>query len=331
MFLSEIAPTKGRGAFGALNRITASLAILLSQVMGVRALLGTAELWPYLLLCSAVPAVVMLIILPFIPSTPTFLYIRKHERQKTLESLTFYRPNSVMEELKRLEAYNKKLNVFMPRFHFMHLFKEPTLRKPLGLAILLMFAHQMTGFKIIIYFSKRIMETAGIAGNRAMSEQLTLCIGGMNLVSTMMTVFVVDKMGRKLTLIVSVSGMYLSFSLLYFALSFPDFTSSYPFVSITLILCFVMFYAIGPGPIPWFMVSELFQADAKPAAVSLVVAFNFLLGFAIAWLYPVLKSMGKDVFLLFCSFQIIILIFIIVFLIETKGKPIEEILLYFEK
>ncbi|XP_054392107.2 solute carrier family 2, facilitated glucose transporter member 4 isoform X5 [Pongo abelii] len=75
MYVGEIAPTHLRGALGTLNQLAIVIGILIAQVLGLESLLGTASLWPLLLGLTVLPALLQLVLLPFCPESPRYLYI----------------------------------------------------------------------------------------------------------------------------------------------------------------------------------------------------------------------------------------------------------------
>ena len=142
MFLGEISPEAGtRAAFSALYRVMASLAILVSQMLGTKSLLGNTDLWPTLLSMCAIPAMAMATIFPFLPSTPTSLYLNKNEMEEAKKALDFYKPQHTQAEMNRLKKDRQKYSI-RAKFHFMDIFYKPLLRKALLLSLVAMLARQ---------------------------------------------------------------------------------------------------------------------------------------------------------------------------------------------
>lgn len=86
MYVGEIAPTRLRGALGTLHQLAVVLGILAAQVLGLDTLLGTAELWPLLLALTLVPAAAQVLLLPFCPESPRFLFLARGKEAKAKES-----------------------------------------------------------------------------------------------------------------------------------------------------------------------------------------------------------------------------------------------------
>lgn len=98
------------------------------------------------------------------------------------------------------------------------------------------------------------------------------------------------------------------------------------YFSVILVILFVVFFATGPGSIPWFLVSELFNQSARPVATSIAIAVNWGANFLVLMGYPPLEAALKsNVFIIFVIFQALFTLFIYRKVPETKNKTIEEI------
>ena len=146
-----------------------------------------------------------------------------------------------------------------------------------------------------------------------LGETVTIIIGSANLAFTIVCIFIIDTLGRKTILVFSLTGMYLSFSTLHYINYCPSWRTdcikhslggSFETCCEFLIGGFVACYALGPGLIPFLLMAEMYKSDSKPVAVSLVVAFNFVQSFLIAWIYPYLEILGTDIFLMFSIIQL---------------------------
>lgn len=109
---------------------------------------------------------------------------------------------------------------------------------------------------------------------------------------------------------------------------------SYTFMSyicIGAILIYVAFFEIGPGPIPWFIVAELFSQGPRPAAMAVAGCSNWTSNFLVGLLFPLAAaSLGAYVFIVFAVFLIIFLLFTFFKVPETRGRTFEDITRAFE-
>jgi SP family facilitated glucose transporter-like MFS transporter 1 len=102
-------------------------------------------------------------------------------------------------------------------------------------------------------------------------------------------------------------------------------------LAIASVVLFVMFFAVGPGPIPWFLVSELFDQRESPAAASIAVGVNWLANFVVSLLFhPLSEHLGPYVFLVFIVSIIFFVAYIKIFVPETKDKSVAEIMAFFQ-
>ncbi|XP_075213541.1 facilitated glucose transporter protein 1-like isoform X2 [Lycorma delicatula] len=98
------------------------------------------------------------------------------------------------------------------------------------------------------------------------------------------------------------------------------------YVSIFLVMAFVIMFAVGPGSIPWFLVAELFNQSARPTATSLAVMINWTANFFVGLGFlPLQELMRENVFFIFAALQALFVVFIYKKVPETKNKTLEEI------
>jgi len=103
------------------------------------------------------------------------------------------------------------------------------------------------------------------------------------------------------------------------------------FVCIGAVLVFVAFFEIGPGPIPWFIVAELFSQGPRPAAMAVAGCSNWTSNFLVGLLFPSAAFyLGAYVFIIFTGFLIVFLVFTFFKVPETRGRTFEEITQAFE-
>ncbi|CAH2227054.1 jg22532, partial [Pararge aegeria aegeria] len=133
------------------------------------------------------------------------------------------------------------------------LFSNRSLRQPLLIAMVVMVAQQLSGINAVIFFSTDIFKSANLSESQ--SQYATLGMGAMNVVMTIISLLLVEVAGRKTLLLTGFSGMTLcSIGLCVANL----YVTKYVWVSylcIALVILFVVMFAVGPGSIPWFLVT----------------------------------------------------------------------------
>lgn len=330
MYLSEIAPNSLRGSIGTVYQLVVTISILFSQIMGLEQLLGTAELWPILLALTALPAVFQLCTLPICPESPKYLLISKDEQVASQRALTWLRDsNNVHDEMEemRSEAEAAKL---VPTVSLREILTNPCLKIPLLISVMMMLAQQLSGINAVIFFSSEIYKTAGLSDSAAINA--TIAMGAMNVAMTLISLVMVEKAGRKTLMLIGMVGMMVVCVLLTLCLLFKDAAEWISYMSIALVILFVVMFATGPGSIPWFLVTEVFAQNARPMASSIAVAVNWTAAFVVGLGFlPIAQALGPYVFIIFVALLAFFVVFTWFKVPETKGKSIDEISAMFKQ
>ncbi|MED6259227.1 Solute carrier 2, facilitated glucose transporter member 1, partial [Ataeniobius toweri] len=166
------------------------------------------------------------------------------------------------------------------------LFRSPIYRQPIFIAIMLQLSQQLSGINAVFYYSTGIFERAGVS----QPVYATVGAGVVNTAFTVVSLFVVEHVGRRPLHLIGLMGMAVSAVFLTAAMALLDQLQWMSYVSIVAIFSFVAFFEIGPGPIPWFIVAELFSQGPRPAAIA-VAGFcnwsaNFLVGMSFQYVEP---------------------------------------------
>ncbi|XP_020661441.2 solute carrier family 2, facilitated glucose transporter member 3 isoform X1 [Pogona vitticeps] len=328
MYISEVSPTALRGAFGTLNQLGVVIGILVAQIFGLNVIMGTESLWPLLLGFIIVPAILQCAALPFCPESPRFLLINKMEEEKAHAVLQKLRGvqdvSSDIQEMKEESAkMSQEKKVTIPE-----LFRSPSYRQAIIIAIALQLSQQLSGINAVIYYSTGTFKDAGVKE----PVYATIGTGVVNTIFTVVSLFLVERAGRRTLHLIGLGGMAICASVITIALALKNIVSWMSYISIIATFAFVAVFEIGPGPIPWFIVSELFSQGPRPAAVAVAGCSNWTSNFLVAMLFPYAALfIGPYVFLIFVVFLIIFFIFTFFQVPETKGRTFEEISSGFER
>ncbi|KAB0397218.1 hypothetical protein E2I00_015110, partial [Balaenoptera physalus] len=327
MYIGEISPTALRGAFGTLNQLGIVIGILVAQIFGLNIILGTKELWPLLLGFTIIPAILQCASLPFCPESPRFLLINRKEEESAKEILQrLWGTQDVAQDIQEMKdesvrmAQEKKVTV-------VELFRAPSYRQPIIISIMLQLSQQLSGINAVFYYSTGIFKDAGV------KEPIYATIGAgvVNTIFTVVSVFLVEKAGRRTLHLIGLGGMAFCSILMTISLLLKDNYGWMSFICIGAILAFVAFFEIGPGPIPWFIVAELFGQGPRPAAMAVAGCSNWTSNFLVGLLFPSAAFyLGAYVFIVFTGFLVIFWIFTFFKVPETRGRTFEEITRAFE-
>uniref|UniRef100_A0A8C6TP06 Solute carrier family 2 member 2 n=1 Tax=Neogobius melanostomus TaxID=47308 RepID=A0A8C6TP06_9GOBI len=328
MYIGEIAPKKYRGALGTLHQLAVVIGILLSQVIGLDFVLGNDAFWPILLGLSGAPAILQSLLLPFCPESPRYLYImlgKEQEARKSLYRLKGpYDATGDLEEMRREKEEADK----EARVSIWSLIRSPVYRDQLCVALMMHISQQLSGINAIFYYSTSIFSQAGVA----QPVYATIGVGVINTVFTLVSVALVDRAGRRTLTLVGLGGMCVCAIAMTVGLKFQSDYAWMSYVSMVAIFLFVSFFEIGPGPIPWFIVAELFSQGPRPAAIALAGCCNWTSNFIIGMTFPYIQvTLDCYVFILFAALLLCFTIFTYMRVPETKGKTFEEISAAFQK
>ncbi|XP_065223256.1 solute carrier family 2, facilitated glucose transporter member 1-like isoform X2 [Planococcus citri] len=318
MYLSEISPTNLRGMIGSSYQLVITISILLSQILGMKSVLGSPEDWPILFSLIVVPAALQVITMPFCKESPRYLS-SKSQDQSAIEALQWFRGTSDVNaefESMKSEFNSQKSSGSVTLGQMM---SNPMLRIPMVISIVIMLAQQLSGINAVIFYSTSIFDSAKLSASEA--QVGTIAMGAMNVAMTIISSLLVEAAGRKTLLLIGFGGMFVDTVLLFFALE-----NHLAYFSIILVVGFVVIFATGPGSIPWFLVSELFMQNARPLATSIAVGVNWTANFFVGLGFPILHNhFGSGVFIIFAVLQFMFTFFIYKKVPETKNKSTEEI------
>ncbi|CAH0404111.1 unnamed protein product [Chilo suppressalis] len=329
MYLAEISPVSLRGSIGTVYQLVITITILLSQVLGLSSVLGTEDGWPWLLALTIVPAILQCVTLPLCPESPKYLLLNKAQELHAQRALNWLRGDvAVHGEMEEMHQEAEK-NKVSKKVTLRELFGNRRLRQPLLIAMMVMVAQQFSGINAVISFSTDIFKKANLS--EAQSQYATLGTGVMNVVMTVVSLVLVEAAGRRTLLLAGFSGMFVVTVLLCIALLYTH-VVWVSYVCIALVILFVVMFATGPGSIPWFLVTELFNQSARPAATAVAVTVNWTANFIVIWSFlPLRLALGSYTFVIFAFLQFIFIMFIFFKVPETKNKTIEEITAMFRQ
>ncbi|KAJ8391168.1 hypothetical protein AAFF_G00095970, partial [Aldrovandia affinis] len=322
MYVGEISPTALRGALGTLHQLGIVLGILMAQIFGMETIMGTPTHWPMLLAFTFIPAVVQCAMLPFCPESPRFLLINRNEENKAKSVLKKLRGTTdVSADMQEMKEESRQMmrekKVTIPE-----LFRSPLYRQPMIIAIMLQLSQQLSGINAVFYYSTSIFKKAGVA----QPVYATIGTGVVNTAFTVVSLFVVERAGRRSLHLIGLLGMAGSAVLITIALALLDKVTEMSYVCIVGIFAFVAFFEIGPGPIPWFIVAELFSQGPRPSAFAVAGFSNWTANFIVGMGFQYVEQLcGAYVFIIFTLLLLGFFVFTFFMVPETKGRTFDEI------
>ncbi|RHN42412.1 putative major facilitator, sugar transporter, major facilitator superfamily [Medicago truncatula] len=405
LYISEASPTKVRGALVSLNSFLITGGQFLSYIinLGLSRLPGT---WRWMLGIAAVPAVVQLALMFSLPESPRWLY-RKGRKEESIAILKkIYPPEEVEAEIKVLsESTEKEIKEaeFSNNITIVQMMKTKAVRRGLYAGMGLAIFQQFVGINTVMYYSPAIIQLAGFASNQT-ALLLSLITSGLNAFGSILSMYLIEKSGRKKLALISLTGVVGSLILLTVvfhqtAITSPlisptetaNFNSTCPgyskaidpakwdcmtclkdesncgfcastdrlkpgacliqddaskercasqhrdwytqgcpskigWLAIVGLAVYIIFFSPGMGTVPWVINSEIYPlryrgicggiASTTVWVSNLIVSQSFL---------SVIELLGTAwTFLAFGVISCMAIVFVIIFVPETKGVPMEE-------
>lgn len=321
LYISEISPNNIRGALVSLNQLAITIGILSSYFID-RYFASFEHGWRYMFLIGIVPSLILGIGMLCLSDTPRWL-ISKNKIDEAKKVLSKINPG---ENLDSIIAEVKQSIEQSTESSFRNLFVE-NMKVPLIIGIGFMFFQQLTGINTVIYYAPKIFQMAGFASAKA-AITATVAVGIVNVLFTVVSIRLIDKIGRKPLLYFGLSGMVISLAFLGFAFS-PLFAFGIylKWLAIASVICYIASFAISLGPIAWLIISEIYPTKIRGLAMSVATVCNWGFNFIVGFSFPsLLKNLGPSgTFWLFSVLSICGLLFCYLFVPETKGVELEEI------
>ena len=344
-YIAEVAPAHIRGRLGSLQQMAIVLGIfiaLLSDALLAGVAGGAAntfwlglEAWRWMFLVGIIPSVIYALLALRIPESPRYLVSRGEltragEVLQTVEtsrspSAIKVKIDEIAETLRREEKPSLR-DLAGPRLG---------LKPIVWVGILLSVFQQFVGINVIFYYSTTLWQAVGFSE----SDSFTASVinGLINVLSTIVAILIVDKVGRRPMLLGGSIGMTITLGIMAIAFSqaVPAVSQSgkstvalpgvWGPVALVAANLFVVSFAITWGPVVWVLLGEMFPNYLRAAALAVAAAAQWLANFLITVTFQALANVGLTLaYGLYTFFALLSLIFVLRAVKETKGKELEE-------
>lgn len=324
MYISEIAPLTLRGGLGTVNQLAVTVGLLISQVLGVEGLLGTDGGWPYLLGVALFPSLLQLCLLPMCPESPRYLLITKGQEQAARDALKKLRNSQDIEDDIMEMRAEEQAQMAEAKITLFELVTSPTLKLPLLIAIVMQLSQQLSGINAVFYYSTNLFITTGLSETSA--KYATIGIGLVMVVMTLISIPLMDRSGRRTLHLYGLGGMFIFSIFITISFLVKELVAWIWWLSVVSTLFYVVFFAVGPGSIPWMITAELFSQGPRPAAMSVAVLVNWSANFFVGIGFPTMQTTLENyTFLPFSVFLALFWVFTYKKVPETKNKTFDEI------
>ncbi len=321
LYLAEVAPAESRGSMVSLNQVLITLGILVSYFVGYL-LASAAEGWRWMLAAGVVPGAVLFVGMLLLPESPRWLagHGRAAEAEAVLRRLRGTR--DYRDELAALRSDLKSEGGRLARWADL---LTPAMRRPLAIGIGLAMFQQITGINTVIYFAPTIFQSAGLS-SASVSILATAGVGAVNVLTTLVAMWLIDRVGRRVLLLVGLAGMAATLCVLAGAFTVGA-GGNLAALTVGALAAYVGCFAIGLGPVFWLLIAEIFPLALRGRAMSLATVanwgFNLLVTLTFLNLVELFGQTG--VFLLYAVLTAAAFVFVLRLVPETKGRSLEQI------
>lgn len=323
-YISEISTPATRGRLVAMYQFNIVFGILLAFLSNYF-LQGVGGLndWRWMLGVLAIPSLLYTFMSYSVPESPRWLISKKNDIITARKVMDMIGVKDTDAEIASIIASNKdeKTTGNSDRFF------SKKYSRIIVMAFLVAFFNQASGINFILYYAPEILEKAGLASKESLFN--SIAIGGVNLVFTFAGLYLIDRVGRRMLLMIGSFGYIISLSMV--AWSFYSHASSSFMMGF--LLLFIASHAIGQGAVIWVFISEIFPNNVRASGQSFGASIHWVFAAIITLITPVfldasngiLRDQPWVIFAFFAFMMFLQLIWVLTRMPETKGVSLEAI------
>ena len=324
MYIAEIAPARIRGNLVAWNQFAIIFGMLvvyfvnygISKTGSGDAWLNTIG-WRYMFLSGAIPAILFLFLLFFVPETPRYLMLKGNEPGA----------RAVLAKLTTAEEGEQEIadiRTSLSEHHSGRLLSFGGLLIFIG--IMLSIFQQFVGINVVLYYAPEIFKNVGFDTNASLFQ--TIIIGAVNLIFTVVAIVTVDKLGRKPLQIIGALVMAVAMIALGGAFTLQ-------IKGVMALLCMLLYiagFAVSWGPVVWVLLSEIFPNQIRGKAMAVAVVAQWAANYLVSWTFPILNDNAYLVntfhhgfaYWIYGVMSVLAALFMWKLVPETKGRTLEQ-------
>lgn len=325
LYISEIAPANIRGKLVSYNQLAIVGGFMVVYFVNYFISKGggsddwlNAIGWRWMFASEIVPAGIFLGLLLFVPDTPRSLMLKNKEE----EALTVLEKVNGKDQAKMILQEIKGTLVQSSG----NLLSFGWLVVIVGIALSVF--QQFVGINVVLYYAPEIFKNIDPSSGTDWALLLTIVVGIVNFLFTIIAVKKVDQYGRRPLMIIGSIGMAVAM----LALGFVFFANASGYLALVCMMIYVASFAMSWGPVTWVLLSEIFPNKIRGKAMAIAVAAQWISNYLVSWTFPMMtdNSWLKENFnngfayWLYGVMAILSALFVMKFVPETKGKTLEE-------
>lgn len=338
-YISEVAPARFRGMLTSIQQIaiiSGLFAAFLSNYLLADAAAGsTSELWlgfdawRWMFWMELIPATLFFVMLFFIPESPRFLMVKKRSTEAKAVLTRLY--GNVAATRKVAEIEGSLAGDHKPKFSDLKQKDTGKVRPIVWVGIGLAAFQQLVGINVVFYYGAVLWQAVGFSESDSLL--INVISGAISIAACIITLMVIDKIGRKPLLKWGSVGMTITLSLMVYAFVNAEqdptgrlILGDYGTLALISANAYVFFFNMSWGPVMWVMLGEMFPNQIRGSGLAVSGLVQWGTNFAITWSFPILLAgvglAGAYGLYAICAF--ISVIFVTKLVQETKGRELED-------
>jgi MFS transporter, SP family, galactose:H+ symporter len=319
MYLAEIAPENIRGAMVSIYQLMITIGIFLAFLSDTA--FSYSGNWHWMLGIIAIPGALFFLGVFALPESPRWLMMRGLNEQAT-KVLTKLRGNPAVVQKEEAEIA-EQLKIPQRGWHMF--LENRNFRRSVGLGIMLQIVQQFTGMNVVMYYAPRIFQDMGYHTEAQL--WFTAIVGLVNVLATLIAIFLVDKWGRKPILYTGFSVMAIGLGVVGTMMHLGSVTQPERLFTVAMLLVFIVGFAMSAGPLIWILCSEVQPIKGRDFGIAISTLTNWVANFVVGFTFlSLLNNFGHaQTFWLYAGFNVVFLVLTFFLIPETKGVTLEHI------
>ena len=319
LYIGEVAPPRVRGALVSFNQLAITLGILVSYLIDYS--LSSSENWRLMFGLAAIPATLLFVGMLTQAESPAWLVIKGHEDEARRVLRRVRSPDHDIDgEIAEIRNVTEQKGTYRDLL-------APAVRRAVVIGVMLAIFQQITGINTVIYYTPTLLHDAGLGNSAALLANVGN--GIVNVTMTVVAIWLIDRVGRRILLLSGTSGMVVGLSIiaLTFAIGGDHLSTTAAIVAILALALYTGSFAIGLGPVFWLLISELYPLRIRGKAMSVATIANWSANFVVTISFLTLLNAisNAGTFFLFAALSLVAVLYFNANIPETKNLSLVQI------